>query len=51
MDHVPDAPVFDSILNPLTGDLPLFDGMTHESFTVFCEIIVALSPDGWSGSA
>ena len=50
-DHVPVDPVFVSTLNPVIGTLPLFDGKIHESFTVFCEIIVALRLVGGSGNA
>src|SRR5579863_5745558 len=51
MYHVPVAPVFDSILNPVTGSFPLFDGNTHEICTVSCEISVALTSVGGFGNA
>ena len=49
--HVPDTPVFDSILNPVIGSLPLFDGAIQEIFTVLAEISVAFMPVGGSGNA
>ena len=43
--------VLNSILYPVTGGLPLFDGAIHESCVLETENFVTLSPVGGSGNA
>src|SRR5689334_2189499 len=44
-------PTLNSILYPVIGGLPLFDGATHESCVLETENFVTLSPVGGSGKA